>query len=209
MTAHEALWPGRVAQWRDVQQSGRREPDGGGGGQALSPAVLCWSMSETYRHILGLRAIRDYQERPIRQEDLDRVLEAARWTGSSRNLQKWAVVVIRDPDQIERLADCGDFTTPLRAAAVALALVREPNTREFDTGRMAQNIMLAADALGMSTCPITLHRTEDTARVLGLPPGWSCRYAIALGYPGLDARPSRHGGRKPPEEIFHQESFGQ
>lgn len=166
-------------------------------------------MSETYRHILGLRAIRDYQERPIRQEDLDRVLEAARWTGSSRNLQKWAVVVIRDPDQIERLADCGDFTTPLRAAAVALALVREPNTREFDTGRMAQNIMLAADALGMSTCPITLHRTEDTARVLGLPPGWSCRYAIALGYPGLDARPSRHGGRKPPEEIFHQESFGQ
>ena len=165
-------------------------------------------MSETYRNILGLRAIRSYQESPIRQEDLDRVLEAARWTGSSRNLQKWAVVVVRNPDQIERLADCGNFTTPLRAAPVALALVQEPNTREFDTGRMAQNIMLAADTLGISTCPITLQRTEDTARVLGLPPGWACRYAIALGYPAPDARPSRHGGRKPGEEIFHQESFG-
>ncbi|MDE0232304.1 MAG: nitroreductase family protein [bacterium] len=164
-------------------------------------------MSETYRNILGLRAIRSYQESPILQEDLDRVLEAARWTGSSRNLQKWAVVVVRNPDQIERLADCGDFTVPLRAAPVALALVQEPNTREFDTGRMAQNIMLAADALGMSTCPITLQRTEDTARVLGLPPGWTCRYAIALGYPAPGARPSRHGGRKPGEEIFHQESF--
>ena len=166
-------------------------------------------MSETYRHILGLRAIRSYQERPIRQEDLDRVLEAARWTGSSRNLQKWAVVVIRGKNQIKRLADCGDFTAPLREAAVVLALVQEPNTREFDTGRMAQNIMLAAEALGMSTCPVTLQRTENTARVLGLPTGCGCRYAIALGYPAPDAHPSRHGGRKPPEEIFHQESFGQ
>lgn len=164
-------------------------------------------MSETYRNILGLRAIRNYQERPISQEDLDGVLEAARWTGSSKNLQKWAVVVVREPDRIERLADCGNFTTPLRAAAVALALVQEPNTREFDTGRMAQNIMLAADALGMSTCPITLQRTEDTAGVLGLPPGWVCRYAIALGYPAPDARPSRYGGRKPREEVFHQEQF--
>ena len=165
-------------------------------------------MSETYRDIVGLRALRQYQRRPIEGEDLDLLLEAARWTGSSKNLQKWAVVVIRNPDQIERLADCGKFTNPLRAAAVALALVQEPNTREFDTGRMAQNIMLAADAPGIATCPITLQRTEDTTRVLGLPQGWACRYAIALGYPAPDARPSRYGGRKPAEEIFHQETFG-
>jgi len=31
---------------------------------------------------------------------------------------------------------------------------------------MAQNIMLAADALGMATCPITLHQDGDAARVL-------------------------------------------
>lgn len=94
------------------------------------------------------------------------------------------------------------------AAAGALALVQEPNIREFDTGRKAQNIRLAADALGMSTCPTTLQGTDDKDRVLGLPPGWECRHAIALGHPAPDARPSRSGGRKPPEEIFRQESSG-
>ncbi len=166
-------------------------------------------MSETYRRILGLRAIRHYQDRPVEQEDLDRVLEAARWTGSAKNRQNWAVVVIRDRDQTERLAACGNGTKPLRVAPVALALAQGPETYELDTGRMAQNIMLAADALGMATCPITLHRDQDAARVLRVPPGWRCRYAIALGYPAPTARAARVGGRKPIDEIIHRDSFGQ
>ena len=166
-------------------------------------------MSATYERILGLRAIRHYENRPMEPEDLDRVLEAARWTGSSKNRQNWSVVVMQDPQQVERLAACGDFTKPLLEAPVTLALVEEPETYEFDTGRMAQNIMLAADALGMATCPITMHRDEDAARVLDLPPGWRCRYAIALGYPAPTARPARFGGRKPLDNILHEDSFGQ
>ena len=166
-------------------------------------------MSVTYERILRLRAIRQYEDCPVDPADLDRVLEAARWTGSSKNRQNWSVVVIQDPQQVEKLAACGNFAKPLVAAPVTLALVEEPETYEFDTGRMAQNIMLAADALGMATCPITMHRDEDAARVLDLPPGWRCRYAIALGYPAPTARPARFGGRKPLENILHQDSFGQ
>lgn len=162
-------------------------------------------MSAVYRGILGLRAIRQFQHRPLEPGDLDRVLEAARWTGSSKNRQNWSVVVIHDRDRIERLAGCGDFTKPLLAAPVALALVQETATYEFDTGRMAQNIMMAADALGMATCPITLHRDHDAARVLGLPADRRCRYAIALGYPAPNARPARFGGRKPIDEILHRD----
>ena len=166
-------------------------------------------MNETYRTILGLRAIREFQDRPLAQEDLDAVLEAARWTGSAKNLQNWAVIIVRDRDQIERVAACGNGTGPLLAAPVTLVLVQEPGAYELDTGRMSQNIMLAADALGMATCPITLHQDGDAARVLGLPPGWRCRYAIALGYPAPTARPKNFGGRKPIEEITHHNSFGQ
>ena len=167
------------------------------------------SMSVTYERILRLRAIRQYRNRSLDPDDLNRVLEAARWTGSSKNRQNWSVVVMQDPQQVERLAACGDFTKPLLEAPVTLALVEEPETYEFDTGRMAQNIMLAADALGMATCPITMHRDEDAARVLDLPPGWRCRYAIALGYPAPTARPARFGGRKPLDNILHEDSFGQ
>ena len=167
------------------------------------------AMNPTYQRILRLRAIRHFENRPVDQADLDLVLEAARWTGSSKNRQNWSVIVVREQAQVERLAACGDFTKPLLAAPVALALVEEPETYEFDTGRMAQNIMLAADALGMATCPITMHRHEDAGHVLELPPGWRCRYAIALGYPAPTARPARFGGRKPLDSILHQGSFGQ
>ena len=164
-------------------------------------------MSEVYERILGLRAIRKFKDRPVDPEDLHRVLEAARWTGSSKNRQNWSVIVIQDRDQIDRLAECGSFTRPLQAAPATLVLVEEAETYEFDTGRMAQNIMLAADALGMATCPITLHKDGDAARVLALTEGRRCRYAIALGYPAPDARPARFGGRKPLDQIVRHESF--
>lgn len=165
-------------------------------------------MEQLYNLLLGLRAIRSFEKRPVRDDHLQRILEAARWTGSSKNRQNWSVVVVRDPSRIERLAECGDFTGPVRAAPLTLALVREPEGYEFDTGRLAQNIMLAAAALGVASCPITLHREEDAARVLELPEGFQCRYAVAMGYPSPEARPARFGGRKPLADLTHAETHG-
>lgn len=165
-------------------------------------------MERYYRRILGLRAIRRFQDRPLEPDDLDLVLEAARWTGSAKNRQNWSVVVLQDRARIEQLAECGNAAKPLLAAPAGLALAREPEAYEFDIGRMAQNIMLAADALGMAACPVTMHHERDAAEVLGLPDGWICRYVIALGYPDPSARPARFGGRKPVEDIVHRERYG-
>lgn len=164
-------------------------------------------MSETYERILNLKAIRSYQARPLDEADVERIVEAARWTGSSKNSQNWSFVLVRDRDQIERLAECGDFTAPVLKAPATLALIQERDGYEFDTGRLAQNIMLAADAIGVATCPITLHRDEDVARVLGLPEGRRCRYAVTLGYPAADAAPAKFGGRKPIGELLHHDRY--
>ena len=163
---------------------------------------------DTYDRILRLRAIRSFLLDPPTDDELAKLLEAARWTGSSKNLQKWSFVVV-DGDQKERLAACGNFTDPLRNAPVAIALVEEQGGYEFDTGRAAQNVMLAADAIGIATCPITLHREGDAATVLGLPEGARCRYAIALGYPSDGAAPARFGGRKPMNEVAYRNRHGE
>ncbi len=165
-------------------------------------------MRETYDAILGLRAIRQFADRPVEPGDLDAVLEAARWTGSSKNSQNWSFIVVDDPDRKHRLTEAGDFTTPIANAPMVICLVEEPEGYEFDTGRVAQNVMLAADALGLASCPITLHRDGMAAEVLGLPEGRRCRYAIALGYPGADSGPARFGGRKPLDEIVHRNTYG-
>jgi nitroreductase len=165
------------------------------------------STNDCYERVLGLRALRSYRDEPISDGDLARLLEAARWTGSSKNLQKWSFIVV-DGGQKARLAECGDYTIPIREAPLAIALVEEPGGYEFDTGRVAQNIMLAADAIGIASCPITLHRDADVATVLRLPDGARCRYAIALGYPSDEASPRRLGGRKPLGEVAYRNRHG-
>jgi nitroreductase len=164
-------------------------------------------MNPTYESILALRAIRSFEDRPVSDEDLDKVLEAARWTGSSKNRQNWSFVVVDDPAQKEALCAAGDFMTPVRDAPAAICLVQEPEGYEFDTGRLAQNILLAAAAVGLATCPVTLHREEVAADVLGLPDDHRCRYAVAIGYAAASASAANFGGRKPKSQLVHRNSF--
>ncbi len=165
-------------------------------------------MNDCYQDILSLRSIRTFDDRALSSGDLDAVLEAARWTGSAKNSQNWSFIVVADPDQKDRLCEAGDFMTPVRNAPVAICLVQEPDGYEFDTGRVAQNIMLAADAIGLATCPVTLHREEVARDVLELPDGVRCRYAIAIGYPTSDSGATKMGGRKPIDDLVYRNHYG-
>lgn len=163
-------------------------------------------MSDLNR-ILGLRAIRSFRAEAVAEDDLAAILEAARWTGSAKNRQDWAFILVRDPTQKEDLAACGTYTRPLRSAPAAIALVQESGAYEFDTGRLAQNIMLAADAVGVASCPVTLHDDAKAGLVLRLPGGARCRYAVALGYPAAEQASGSYHGRKPLEDLVHQERY--
>jgi nitroreductase len=169
-------------------------------------------MNDAYSTIKGLRATRNFESRRLNPADLDAILEAGRWTGSSKNVQGWQLVVFEDAAARERLAAAGSFTDPVRNAAAAIALVRTAEGNDFDIGRLAQNLMLAAAARGVASCPVTLHHSEVAAKVLGLGPGEQGRYAIALGYPNLkaedDARAKRRasgaGGRRPANQVIRR-----
>jgi len=165
--------------------------------------------------VMGLRVSRRFLDDPIPAVDVEAILEAARWTGSSKNTQKWAFVVFDDREALERLATAGSFTRPIRAARLAITIVWPSDGYEFDVGRVAQNMMLAASTMGIGSCPVTLH-DEDRARdVLGVPSGHRCRYAIAFGYPDGEAEAAERierkaagwGGRKPLAEVVSYGRF--
>jgi nitroreductase len=163
-------------------------------------------MTDPYQLILGLRAIRDYEKRPISAEHLDAIVEAARWTGSSKNRQDWSFIVVDDPDRLLGLAQHGDFTQPIKDSAATIVLVKEPGGNMFDIGRAAQNIMLAAKSQGVASCPITLHRSDDARSYLGLGGDRVAMYAVALGYPTVDAQPRRYGGRKTASDVVRADA---
>ena len=103
-------------------------------------------MASNYDFILNLRAIRDYKPDPLSNDDLGAILEAGRWTGSSKNRQSWSFIAVTDSDRLRGLAAHGDFTQPIRDSAATIVLVQEPGGNMFDIGRAAQNMMLAAKA---------------------------------------------------------------
>jgi nitroreductase len=162
-------------------------------------------MANPHDFIIKLRAIRDYKAEPLSNEDLGAILEAARWTGSSKNRQSWSFIAVTDPERLDGLAEHGDFTQPIRDSAATIVLVKEPGGNMFDIGRAAQNVMLAANAIGVASCPITLHREKDAAEFLGIADGVA-RYAVALGYPAEDARPRQYGGRKSAAQVVKLDS---
>jgi len=108
---------------------------------------------KTYDDVVGLRVYRNYLADPIPGDEVDAILEAARWTGSSKNTQKWSFVVIDDEAQLEELATAGSFARPILAATLAIAIVWPPDGYEFDIGRVAQNMMLAA--AGPAKCSVS------------------------------------------------------
>ena len=164
-------------------------------------------MPDTYDFIVKLRAIRDYSSDPISDDDLTAILEAARWTGSSKNRQDWAFIAVTDKERLQGLAEFGDFTQPVRDSAATIVLVKESGGNMFDIGRAAQNIMLAAKAVDVATCPITLHRSDGAKQFLGAAEGTVTRYAVALGYPAPHAAPRFFGGRKATEDVVRFDSY--
>jgi nitroreductase len=168
--------------------------------------------TDPYAAVLGLRVVRKYLAQPLSDEDVTAILEAGRWTGSAKNRQDWAFVVIDDPEQQARLADCGRFSQPLRDARFLVIPVRLPDGYEFDIGRVSQNMMLAAAARGVGSCPVTLHDETCAAGVLGLPADHQARYALCFGYPDVAAEEASRaarsmGGRKPLTDLVRKNRF--
>lgn len=169
------------------------------------------------RAIRTQRAVRRFRDDPLADDDLRAILEAGRRAGSSKNLQRWHFIVIRDRTTLTALAQVGDFAGHLAGGAAAIALITpdpaggEPLSVMWDLGRAAQNMTLAAWARGVGSVPATVYNRDLCRSILGYPADQHCEYLLNFGYPANpDAamRPSRKGGRRPIEEVVFYERWG-
>lgn len=163
---------------------------------------------DTYQAIITKRDIREFGAKPVPEETLRRILQAGRMAGSARNHQPCRMVVLRERDNIDAIAACGDFTDPLRASVLVIVVLTRPDaiTPEFDRGRTAQNLMLAAWSEGVTSCPTLLPRADEARIILGAPDQYEASIAIGFGYPATDAK-SAGRQRKPVDEYVHYEQW--
>lgn len=174
---------------------------------------------DAYLAVVSKREVREYMDRPVPEDVLTKILEAGRAAGSSKNLQPWRFVVLKDRQHRHDLANAIMAPRNLDRCAVAIAVVLLNDRLRFDAGRVAQNMMVAGWALGIGSCPNSVRPDEhDRMRQdLGIPADAAIATILTLGYPAPGQprpRPKADSerivaklNRLPLEELVHRERF--
>ena len=163
---------------------------------------------EAYRAVVDKRDQRVYLSKPIPADALRRILQAARMTGSSKNREPNRLVLVSERAGVRALGALSPWGKWL-ADAAAVIVIAQVEAHEFDAGRCAQSMMVAAWADGIGSCPAHLPEA-DVARLLGIPDGVHVNRVIGFGYvdPARAAPPKSVARKRSPlEELVHRERW--
>ena len=165
-------------------------------------------MNETIGVIMKRRSIRKYKPDQVPDEDLRTILECGLHAPSAMNQQKWHFTVLQDKRIIERIGNImrermlksgnermverarAGFV-PFHGAPTLIIITADPQARfiEIDCGAAAENMALAAEALGYGSCLMASPGSllsgaegEGLRKELGIPEGYVHVISVALGY---------------------------
>ena len=182
-------------------------------------------------NILARTSIRSYQDRPVEQDKIEKLLRAGMAAPSAVDKRPWHFIVVTDKQVLEGLAQANPNAGMAARAPLAIvvcgdktkALTRVPDYWVQDVSAATENILLAAHGMGLGavwtgTYPVT-ERVEKVAAVLNLPEHIIPFCTIVIGYPEKYQAPkdkwdegnisyNTFGGKKPeviePEHTFHE-----
>lgn len=165
-------------------------------------------MNKVLETIKNRRSIRRYLPEPLKQAELDAILEAGLYAPSAHNDQPWHFTVIRDRallDRISRLSKelmLKSETDWMRAmganesfhvfhgapVVVVVSMRKNALSPLVDCSAAIENMLLAAESLDIGSCWIGLARfwfsMKDEVARLNLPGGYEPCYAVTFGYKG-------------------------
>ncbi|WP_052213709.1 NADPH-dependent oxidoreductase [Belnapia sp. F-4-1] len=196
-------------------------------GRDAIPHAGPWN--ETIAAMLGHRSVRAYRPDPLPDGTLETLVAAASSAATSSNLQTWSVVAVQDPEVRAALAEVASGQKHVRqcplflvwladlsrnarlAEAEGVALEGLPYLESFlvasvDAALAAQNAVVAAESLGLSTVYIGALRNDvqRVAGLLGLPPGVVGVFGLCVGYA---ADPGEVKPRLPQATVLHRERY--
>ena len=164
---------------------------------------------DVFEAVRTILAVRHYQDRPVPEDVLHRIVEAGRLTASAGNMQPWHFIVVQDRDtlrQLGALARTGPYITqaPL---AIVVAVDKTPNAVS-DASRAIQSMLLTAWADGVGSNWVGFGGLEDVKALLGIPAELDLLAILPFGYP-VEAVGRGKKQRKPLGAIAHRERYGQ
>ncbi len=181
--------------------------------------------------LLSHRSVRGFKPTALPDGTMETLVAAAQSAATSSNLQTWSVVSVSNPEtraEFARIANNQKHIEqcPLFFAFIAdvsrlerlgaqenLPLENTPYLETFlvaaiDAALAAQNAVVAAESLGLSTVYIGAMRNDVTrvAKLLGLPPGAMCVFGLCVGY-AADGVTNAVKPRLSQATVLHHETY--
>lgn len=161
-------------------------------------------------------SVRNYRDRRVEPDKLERILEAARLAPSASNRQEWRFVVVQDADTRQRLMKAAKNQAFVGEAPVVIACCAATDSHVMTCGQTCypidvaiaiEHMALAATAEGLGTCWIGAFYEDQAKEILGIPKGVRVVELLALGYPASPAPASKDRLRL--DEIVMRERWGE
>ena len=175
-------------------------------------ADICMEVNPVLSSIMARRSIRKYLDKPVEHEKLEVIVKCGINAPSGMNRQPWVVRVVEDQNLIADVTEVykqenaemvkrdKDFKNMFRNAPNLICVCTWGNGGgELDAGLLGENIMLAAQSMGLGTCclggPVRFLLSNEKCKFfldrLDIPADYKLNYIIAIGYPDEqpDAKP--------------------
>jgi nitroreductase len=163
---------------------------------------------EVWQAVKTMLAVRNYQDRPIDDAIVKRIVDAGRLTGSARNRQQWDFVVVRDKNRLKQLGELATTGRYIADAAFAVAVVvPDAPVGYMDGARAAQDMMLVAWGEGVGSNWVGNMNQPAVRNLLGIPEDKLILTVISFGYPAEKLGAGKKN-RKPLNEVAHAEQYG-
>jgi nitroreductase len=169
---------------------------------------------ETWDALTARRDVRQYADRSIPEDLLDRVLEAGRRAPSASNWQPWDFVVVTDRNRLTELARVWQGAGHVARSAATIALVApvvsgdRERLLQFDLGQATMSLMVAATDLGIGGGHSSVADQDLARSLLGFTEDRFCAHLVVLGYPAdRPLVPIERPNRRPFDEVVHRDRW--
>jgi len=164
---------------------------------------------DAYECIATKLDVKEFSRKEVPRDVKMKVLEAARLTGSGRNLQHWRFVLIEDPEGLKKVTEASITGKWVGGSNFAVILLTDPQYgfHMLDAGRALQDMQLAAWNYGVASRFYTSFDKEAMGRYFGIPKELNLAAVLGFGYPAMKIRGRKN--RKPLSELAYSERYGQ
>ncbi|MCR4603840.1 MAG: nitroreductase family protein [Prevotella sp.] len=152
---------------------------------------------------MSRRSVRKYLDKPVEHDKLEVIARCGINAPSGMNRQPWLVRVVEDQQLLQQVNEVykranaeqvsrdASFRNMFRNAPNIICVCTPDGSGDLDAGLLGENMMLAAEAIGLGTCclggPVRFLKSNTEAKFfldrLDIPEGYQLNYIIAVGYP--------------------------